>query len=419
MMQGVRGIRDILPAEVPHWRLLEETARRIFALYACEEIRVPILEATALFTRAVGEATDIVEKEMYTFPDRGGESLSLRPEGTAVVVRSVVEHGLVRMPPCRVWYSGAMFRRERPQKGRYRQFHQIGCEFFGPESYQADVEVMDLILRLFDELGLGQSVRLEINSLGCGECRPPFRESLSAFLEGHREALCEDCRRRLERNPLRVLDCKVDGCRRVALEAPKMIEHLCPACESHFQGVERLLGAMGRSFRRNALMVRGLDYYTRTTFEVTTELLGSQNAVAAGGRYDGLVGALGGPATPAVGFALGMERVILLLEGRQVPAVTPQVHLITLGAAAEEAGMALAGELRQAGLRVDGGLMAGSLKSQMKRAGRGGAPWTVIIGEDEVVSGRVVLRRMDEGTQETLGTTDAVSRLRQWAGTAI
>ncbi|MBF0285863.1 MAG: histidine--tRNA ligase, partial [Magnetococcales bacterium] len=399
-IQAIRGTRDILPDETPRWRFLEQTAREVFALHGFGEVRTPLLEKTELFTRAVGETTDIVEKEMYTFADRNGDSLTLRPEGTASVVRALVEHGLDRVPPWKVYYLGPMFRHERPQKGRYRQFHQIGCEWFGAEGPAADAEMLAMAMRFFRRAGLGDKVTLEINSLGCGVCRPPYRGLLTDSLHARLESLCPTCRLRLERNPLRVLDCKEEGCRRVARESPIMADHLCGACGPHFDGVKGHLEAMGIPYQLNGLMVRGLDYYTRTGFEITTTALGSQNAVAAGGRYDALVAEMGGRPTPSIGFAMGVERLALLLDEGLVKAPVPTLFV---AAAEGEAGRAAvwAERWREAGIAVETHL-EGSLKTQMKKAGRVGSPWCVIVGVEESQRGKVILREMAGGGQEEL-----------------
>lgn len=412
MIQVVRGTRDILPEETSAWQFLEATARRVFSLYGYREIRTPLFERTELFARAVGETTDIVEKEMYTFADRGGDSLTLRPEGTAGVVRCFVENSLERQLPWRVWYGGPMFRYERPQKGRYRQFHQIGAELFGPEGPLADAELMAMVLRFLREAGLAQQVTLEINSLGCPVCRPPYREKLTAFLLGAEGQLCQHCRQRLGRNPLRVLDCKDEGCREVARRAPAMKDHLCVSCADHFQGVQGHLTDLAAPFTVNPLMVRGLDYYTRTAFEATTTALGAQNAVAAGGRYDGLVGEMGGASVPAIGFAMGVERLVLLLGEQGIPGPRPDVYLVALGEGAVSAGLVVAEALRSAGVAVESHPV-GSFKSQMKKADRSRAPFTAIIGADEAAQGKLSLKEMESGEQTLLTVAEAVERLKR------
>jgi histidyl-tRNA synthetase len=404
----VRGVHDILNQETPTWQYLEETARRVFAQYGYGEIRTPIFEKSELFARAVGATSDIVEKEMYTFADRGGDSLSLRPEGTASVVRAFINNSMHRTLPWRVYYMGPMFRYERPQKGRQRQFHQIGCELFGPEGPLADAELMAMVMAFFGEAGVAGNLVLEINSLGCGECRGPYREKLLTFLNDKKETLCENCQNRMERNPLRVLDCKNQTCGEVAKAAPHMPDHLCSVCSDHFDGLKSHLTMLKQPFVHNPLMVRGLDYYNRTAFEVTTDALGAQNAVAAGGRYDGLVDEMGGQSTPAIGFAMGLERLVLLLEQNRVVATTVTVYLVAVGDGAQGAGLYLAEQLRRAGLKVEMNLTQGSMKSQMKRAGKSEAPITAIIGESEVEAKSVVIKNMANGEQETVAIAGAV-----------
>ncbi|MBF0369147.1 MAG: histidine--tRNA ligase [Magnetococcales bacterium] len=407
----VRGTKDILPEEAARRHYLEGVARRVFDLYGYGELRTPIFERTELFARAVGATSDIVEKEMYTFADRNGDSLSLRPEGTASVVRSFIDNSLHRQLPWRVFYMGPMFRHERPQKGRYRQFHQIGCELFGPDGPLADVEMMAIVLRILREIGLDRSLTLEINSLGCPECRDPYRQELIVFFQEVREKLCPNCQNRLEQNPLRVLDCKRPSCRELVVDAPKMIDHLCGGCQDHFQGVLGHLERMGLSYQVNPLMVRGLDYYTRTAFEVITGDLGTQNAVAAGGRYDGLVGEMGGVATPAIGFAMGVERLALLLGEEARFQKPPGVYLVAVGEKARPQGILLAEAMRDEGIGVAFDLGDGSMKSQMKKAGRSGADFAVIIGEREVAEETAQVKNMGQGEQKCMAWGEVVSYL--------
>ncbi|MBF0179827.1 MAG: histidine--tRNA ligase [Magnetococcales bacterium] len=413
MIQTVRGVRDIPPEETDRWRFLEECARRLFVRYGYRELRTPIFEKSELFARAVGETSDIVEKEMYVFEDRGGDSLCLRPEGTASAVRSFIETARHRSLPWRVFYMGPMFRYERPQKGRFRQFHQIGCELFGPEGPLADAEMMAMALRFFEEIGVQRAVSLEINSLGCPECRGPYRQRLTDYLEAVRDKLCANCQNRLLRNPLRVLDCKEEGGSGVLEGAPRMKDCLCQTCDDHFQGLRAHLDRLRLPYRVNPLMVRGLDYYHRTAFEALAEGLGAQNAVAAGGRYDGLVKEMGGVATPAIGFAMGLERLLLLLDEARVQESRPDLFLLGVGGPGEAAGLQLAERLREAGLAVEMHLSGGSMKSGMKHAGRSGAPLAVIIGEREAESGMAGLKDMATGEQETLNVETAVDRIQQ------
>ncbi|HMA81095.1 MAG TPA: histidine--tRNA ligase, partial [Candidatus Binatia bacterium] len=337
---SIRGFADILPGEVELWQAVEAAARQVFGTYNFSEIRIPILEKTELFSRSIGETTDIVEKEMYTFEDRDGRNpestgatkLTLRPEGTAGVVRAYIEAEMFKVEPVRkLYYLGPMFRRERPQKGRMRQFHQIGAEAFGRGDAFIDAEILLLLHDFFTALGLTEPI-LELNSLGDSECRPKYRERLLEFLHRRQDKLCHNCRRRMERNPLRVLDCKEPGCIAATSDAPSILDSLCAACLEHFATVQRLLRDSEVNFALNPRMVRGLDYYCRTTFEWTTALLGAQSAVAAGGRYDGLVQELGGPAIPGVGFAMGVERITMLLNlQKRAPAAGPPVYVVWVG----------------------------------------------------------------------------------------
>lgn len=431
MITKVRGVHDVLPGEVPVWRLLEEGARLVFSRYGYQELRTPIFEKTELFARAVGATSDIIEKEMYTFPDRGNDSLSLRPEGTAAVVRAFIENKLHHQCPWAVYYMGPMFRYERPQKGRYRQFHQIGCELFGAEGPLADAEMMAMALRFLHSLGVEQTLTLEINSLGCAECRAPYRAQLLTFLEANSQHLCAHCHQRLQRNPLRVLDCKGETCRSVARQAPAMKDYLCVACDAHFSGVTHYLTDLQLPFEINPQMVRGLDYYNRTAFEITTTALGAQNAVAAGGRYDGLVAELTDahhkPAAPeekesseavtkrkgvpAIGFAMGMERLVLLLQTSRVPVSRPPLYLVVVGEEVRSMAMVLAEQLRDAGLSVTSDLLGGSMKSQMKRANRSQARFTLIIGEQEVVQRCIIVKDMSRGEQQTFSWDEAATKL--------
>lgn len=405
-VRSIRGFHDILPEDIGRWHHIEENAKRLCELYGYSEIRIPVLEFTDVFARSIGAATDIVEKEMYTFTDRDGSSLTLRPEGTAGVVRSYVENSMyTKSPQIKLYYTGMMFRHERPQKGRYRGFYQIGAEIFGSEAPESDAELIAMISGFFDGIGLGESVTLELSSLGDGECRPAYKSMLTDYFAGHKDELCEDCQRRLDTNPLRILDCKQKSCIEVSKDAPKMLDNLCDACSEHFTRVKESLDSIGIPYEINPKIVRGLDYYTRTVFEFTTERLGAQNAVAAGGRYDGLVKELGGPETPAVGFAMGIERIVLLHKE-----VIPQgfeketdIYIAYLGEQARDAAFKLAFELRSSGARVEADYGGKSLKSQMKRADKSGARYTVIIGEEELKSGIVKLRDMKESSEHEVG----------------
>jgi histidyl-tRNA synthetase len=395
--KSVKGMQDILPPDVLVWQNVEAAARDIFGTYGFQELRTPILEYTGIFSRSIGDTSDIVEKEMYTFEDKGGRSVTMRPEGTASVVRSFVQHNLSHslVPPQKFFYMGPMFRYERPQKGRLRQFYQIGVEAFGVNSPEMDAEVISMLIRFLDRLGLGR-LSLEINSIGCRECRPSFRESLVEFFRPMAVDLCPDCQRRLEQNPLRVLDCKVPRCREAREGAPLVTDSLCQGCVSHFEGLKSALGRLKIGFRETPEMVRGLDYYTRTTFEVTTTELGAQSAVAAGGRYDLLVSEFSGPETPAIGFALGMERIVTLISesaGHKLP--RPDVYIASIGDEASLEALALADSLRGSGLWVELGYGVSSLKSQMRKADKSRARYAVIIGEDELKDGLFSWKDMD------------------------
>jgi len=395
-IKALKGFKDILPDEARTWQWIEETARGIFHRFGFTEIKVPILEKTELFARSIGAATDIVEKEMYTFSDRNGDSVTMRPEGTASVLRSYIEHGLqVQQPLQQLFTIGPMFRHERPQKGRLRQFHQMSVEALGSGNPRLDVEVIAMAWLLLKELGL--SVSLEINSLGCAECRTVFKERLVAFLDSRRDGICDDCRRRSTTNPLRVLDCKSEHCREQYQEAPSILDHLCKGCSDHFDQTRQGLTLLDITFTVNPFMVRGLDYYTRTAFEFVTNALGAQSAVGAGGRYDGLVEQLGGPQkTPGIGFALGMERLVLLLsqQGVAAPGTECDLFVATLGETASEKGFVISQHLRAKGLRVSIDHEGRSLKSQMKQANRVNARCALIMGDDEIARSEAILRDM-------------------------
>jgi len=398
---------DVMPPASRLWQNIEEAARRVFGCYGYSEIRTPVTEPTELFRRGVGETTAIVEKEMYTFEDQGGDSLTLRPEGTASVVRAYIESGAaISDPLARYYYMGPMFRRERPQKGRQRQFYQVGCELMGVDSPIADAEVMAMISHFLADAG-ASDIALEINSLGCPDCRPLFNKALLEFLKKSESKFCADCVRRLERNPMRVLDCKNEECRALTRHAPALPEYWCAACREHFDEVKRALSIMGVEYRENNRIVRGLDYYMRTAFEFTTTKLGSQNAVAAGGRYDGLVKSLGGPDVPGVGCALGMERLILLIEQKGIP--LPPLDLIffaVLGERARYEVLPIIQTLRKDGVRVEWDFAARSLKAQMRRADKLKAEQVVIVGDDEIAKCVAVVKDMRSGTQHEVRLAD-------------
>jgi histidyl-tRNA synthetase len=395
---GVKGFNDILPGEVEKWQYIEATARRVFELYGLSEIRIPILEKTELFSRSIGDATDIVEKEMYSFEDKGGNKVTMRPEGTASVMRAFIEHKLYAQDPvARLYYMGPMFRYERPQKGRYRQFHQIGAELTGISAPTVDAQVLTMLSHFFAELGLTEP-SLQINSLGCPCCRPVYREALKEFLLSRIELLCEDCERRYQTNPLRALDCKSPGCQEATKGAPSMLQYLCPECSEHFDKTRSYLDRVGTAYTINERMVRGLDYYTRTTFEMVTTQLGSQSAVAAGGRYDGLISEIGGPSLPGIGFAIGVERVALLLAEKDFSR-RPDLFIAAMGEEAHVEAFRLMTALQRMGASVELDYEGKSLKSQMRRADKFRSRFTLIIGGDELVTGAAPLKDMDGGSQ--------------------
>lgn len=402
-ISAIRGFKDILPHEAPLWQYIEDTARRVFANYGFKEIRVPIMEKTELFSRGIGETTDIVEKEMYTFLDRGEESLTLRPEATASIVRAILEHHLhIANPILKLFTIGPMFRRERPQKGRLRQFHQIDAEVLGTEDPRIDGEVIVMLMHFLREVGLKQ-ITLEINSLGCPACRQNFREAVQSYLQSRTSSLCPDCNRRLQVNPLRVFDCKVELCKESLKEAPLITDFLCLPCRHHFQHLQESLMICEIPFVVNPKMVRGLDYYTRTAFEVTTDELGAQNAVAGGGRYDGLSEELGGPHIPGIGFAIGCERLLSLLpETSTVNNTKLEVFIVPLGEEAQKLAFQLSHRLRLRDIKTDMGSGDKSLKWQLKQADRVGARFCLLLGENELKSGQYILRDMEKGNQKLI-----------------
>lgn len=407
-IQAIRGMNDILPDQTPVWQYVESTVRQVLGQYGYQEIRMPVVEHTELFKRSIGEVTDIVEKEMYTFDDRNGDSLTLRPEGTAGCVRAAEEHGLLFNQTRRLWYTGPMFRHERPQKGRYRQFHQIGVECFGMAGPDIDAELLVLTARLWKAFGLTEHARLEINSIGTSESRKVYREALVRYLEQYKDQLDDDSKRRLGTNPLRILDSKDPATREILNGAPLLDDYLDVESRAHFEQLKALLDAAGVSYTVNPALVRGLDYYGKTVFEWITDSLGAQGTICAGGRYDGLVQQLGGKPTDAVGFAMGLERLILLLETLDlVPEQVnnnADVYVTAMGEQAVAPAMAVAESLRDElpGVVVVSHCGGGSFKSQMKKADRSNARYAVILGENEIASGTVALKplRNDDPQQE-------------------
>jgi histidyl-tRNA synthetase len=396
---AIKGMNDILPGTIETWQFLEAKAREVFSAYGYAEIRTPAVEKTELFCRSIGETTDIVEKEMYTFSDKSNNSLTLRPEGTAPVMRSFIQNQLHAQDAIsKLYYMGPMFRYERPQKGRYRQFHQIGAEVLGVADAKIDAQLLAMLHHYFCAIEI-PSVSLQLNSLGCPECRPGYRQQLISFLESRLERLCSECQRRYRANPLRVLDCKVDGCKTETVDAPAVIDSLCAACDQHFSQVKDYLTVLRIPFEINPRMVRGLDYYVRTTFELVTDQLGSQNAVAAGGRYDGLVESLGGPALPGIGFAIGVERLVLMKGEERIQPPVPQLFLAAIGDEAADRAFVLMSRLQRQGIWAEMDYQGKSLKAQMRRANKLNAVYTLILGDEELRSGEAQLKSMADGTQ--------------------
>jgi len=406
IIQAIRGMNDILPEDTVYWQKLESVIRDLLGRYGYQEIRFPVVEKTELFKRSIGEVTDIVEKEMYTFADRNGDNLTLRPEGTAPCVRAAIQNGLLHNQVQRLWYTGPMFRHERPQKGRYRQFHQVGVETFGVASPDLDAELILMTARLWQQLGL-DNVELQLNSLGTRESRAVYRKELVGYFEQHKDQLDEDSLRRLDSNPLRILDTKNPALRDVVADAPKLMAHLDDESREHFETLCGLLDDAGITYCVNPCLVRGLDYYSRTVFEWVTDQLGAQGTICAGGRFDGLVEQLGGKATPSAGFAIGLERLLELVRENLQPENRPHLYLVLVGEAAQKKGVLLAEQLRDAmpTLRIMTNCGGGSFKSQFKKADKCGAELALVLGEDEVAQKKVsikFLRGEHSQHQETL-----------------
>ncbi|MFC2005839.1 histidine--tRNA ligase [Chloroflexota bacterium] len=408
MYQAPRGTSDILPNEQAYWRHVEQKVVNICQLYGYQRIDTPVFEDTMLFARGVGDATDIVDKEMYTFQDRGGNSLTLKPEGTASICRAYVEHGLHNLSqPVKLFYLAPIFRYDRPQTGRYRQHHQFGYEAIGDDDPTLDAEVIDMAWQFFQSLGLHQLL-LSLNSIGCKECRPSYLVALKKYYASYRDKLCRDCIIRLTINPLRLLDCKQLSCQRIADSAPKSADYLCPSCDEHFNQLKRYLGLLELPFEVNHRLVRGLDYYTRTVFEIQPEVERAQSTLGGGGRYDGLIEEVGGKPTPAIGFASGIERIILNLKNQNIPIPSlprPQVFIAYVGNDAKDGVVKLASKLRQADVGVAEAVGNKSLKAQLRQANTLGVRNVVIIGDEEIKTGTVILRNMTNAQQETVPLT--------------
>ena len=408
---AIKGTLDLLPKESCKTQYIEAAVREIAENYGFLEMRTPVFEHTELFQRSVGETTDVVQKEMYTFEDKGGRSITLRPEGTAGAARAFLEHGLFNDAlPQKIYYLTSCYRYEKPQAGRLREFHQFGVESFGAGTPAADAEIIFLAHAVFRYLGV-QNLTLEINSIGCPECRKKFQEALKAYFESYREQLCDTCKSRLERNPMRILDCKSPVCSEIAAGAPKILDFLCDGCRAHFDAVQRYLTAMDIDFTVNPAIVRGLDYYTRTVFEFVSSEIGAQGTVCGGGRYDGLLEELGGKPMPACGFGMGIERLLLLMEAQGVPFPEPKkcdIYLVSMGEAAQVEAAVLAEQLREEGLSAQFDTVGRGLKAQMKYADKLGAAYTVVLGDAELESRRVSLKNMRDGTQTELTLDDFV-----------
>ena len=415
-LQALRGTQDILPNDIYKWSYMENIIRDLCALYGYGEIRTPIFEETKLFLRGIGDTTDVVTKEMYTFEDRGGRSITLRPENTASAVRAFLEHKLYGDQGVhKLFYIGSMFRYDRPQAGRYREFHQFGVEILGASSPLADVEVIVLAYRLFQKLGL-QNLELRINSIGDKNCRNAYKKELISYYESQKDMLCEDCKQRLYKNPLRLLDCKEDNCKILAKNAPVITNYLCEECHNKFEKVKSGLTALHISYVVDPGLVRGLDYYTNTAFEIQYPPLGAQSAICGGGRYDKLVEEMGGPDVPGIGFAVGLERLLLALEGQNLIPNCPQkssVYIVALGEKAEIEGLKIQGELREKGVMTYMDLQEKSLKGQMKQAGKVQSIYAVIIGEHEIEQGKATVKHMQTGEQSEISFSQVADYISQ------
>jgi len=414
LFRKVRGFRDIYGEEIGYWRKIEEVIYSLSESFGYSEYKMPVLEKAEVFDRGIGSTTDIVEKEMFAFKDRNDDLLALRPEGTAGVVRGVVENKLYAASGVKkYYYYGPMFRRERPQKGRYRQFYQYGVEVFGSTSPLVDAEVIQLLCSFFDKCGIGEFLRLEINSIGCPECRPDYKNKLIEYFSKYENELCDDCRRRLNTNPLRILDCKVPGCKNVAADAPVMVDYLCSGCKKHFDSVKYYLGVLNINYDVNPFMVRGLDYYVRTAFEMITDKFEANSTVGAGGRYDGLVKQLGGPDYPGIGFAVGIDRLVnLIKEAGLIYDETLDIFMVMFPETVDT-GLKLLKSLRDENWGVDMDFELGSMKSQMKKANRSQVSYVVIMGEEELGKNAVTLKNMADGEQELVRLDELKNILSQ------
>lgn len=415
LTKAPRGTNDILASDSYKWQYIEEKARDLCRRFGYGEIRTPTFEHTELFLRGVGDTTDVVEKQMYTFEDKGNRSITLRPEGTASAARAYIEHNLGAQPlPVKLFYLIPCFRYEKPQAGRLREFHQFGVEVFGSQAPTVDAEIISLAMLFLSELGL-QELALNINSIGCPECRKAYNEVLIAYFKEHYDELCDTCKSRLERNPLRILDCKSPICGALAKKAPKLIDYLCSDCREHFDAVKTALDGMGIAYTVDPDIVRGLDYYTKTVFEITSNDIGSQSAVCGGGRYDGLIEELGGAPTPGIGFALGIERLLMVMEQKGLSfgeLEAPKLYVANIGAAADAYAETLVYHLRKNGISCEKDRIGRSLKAQMKYADKSGYQYTVVLGDDEIAQRKAVLKRMSDGESITVELDEIVNHLK-------
>ena len=415
LTKAPRGTNDIIAADSRKWQYIEEKARDICRRFGFGEIRTPTFEHTELFLRGVGDTTDVVEKQMYTFEDKGNRSITLRPEGTASAARAYIEHNLGAQPlPIKLYYIIPCFRYEKPQAGRLREFHQFGVEVFGSPAPTVDAEIISLAILLLNELGL-RDLSLNINSIGCPSCRKAYNEKLIAYFKAHEDELCDTCKSRLERNPLRILDCKSPVCGALAKDAPKLIDYICEECSEHFNTVKSLLDGMGIAYTVDPDIVRGLDYYTKTVFEIASNDIGSQSAVCGGGRYDGLIEELGGAPTPGIGFALGIERLIMVMEKKGLPfgeVAEPKLFVANIGDSAGAYAEKLVYSLRQSGIICEKDRMGRSLKAQMKYADKSGFAYTVVLGDDEIAQKRATLKRMSDGESVVVELDELINYLK-------
>ena len=402
MIKKPRGTEDILPNDSKIWRLIENTAHEICAKYGYKEIRTPVFEDTSLFSRGVGDTTDVVQKEMYTFNDKGGRSITLRPEGTASLVRSYIENSLYANPqPTKLYYLISCYRYEKPQSGRLREFHQFGLECFGSDSSATDAEIITLAFDFFKTLGV-KDLSLNLNSIGCEKCKPKYNEELKKYFSSHIDKLCDTCKDRLEKNPMRIIDCKSPVCQEVCADAPRMIDYLCEDCDSHFNQLTSYLDKLNIKYTIDPNIVRGLDYYTRTVFEISSDALGAQSTVCGGGRYNGLVEELGGKPTPGIGFAMGIERLILILKSQGIElgeSLGPNIFVASIGDNASLTAQKLVYDLRNKGLWAERDLCDRSVKAQMKYANKLGACYSIVIGDDEVLNNKASLKNMGTGEE--------------------